>query len=239
MFLSSVASGQAQTTLHDSYRHCPVRLMQPFAGKVQCQQGTGIVSLQAVSQNVHLHWNAEHQLAEAVSRRNGTEQRTRYGYDAFGRRSWKQDAFGVTHFIWDGNRLLSEERGNQQHIWIYEDEGLVPLAQISTRRGESEHDAQVYWYHTDQAGLPRELTGVTGDIAWRADYRAWGSTLWVETAEQAEPVHQPLRFQGQYYDAETGLHYNRFRYYASGCRAVCQPGSDRSGGRDKPVPVCA
>ncbi len=125
----------------------------------------------------------------------------------------KQDAFGVTHFMWDGNRLLSEERGERQHIWIYEDESFVPLAQISTRRGESEHDAQVYWYHTDQAGLPRELTGVTGDIAWRADYRAWGNTLRVEKAEQAEPAHQPLRFQRQYYDAETGLHYNRFRYY--------------------------
>ena len=160
------------------------------------------------------HWNAEHQLEAAVTRRNGTEQRTRYGYDAFGRRSWKQDAFGVTHFIWDGNRLLSEERGNQQHIWIYEDEGFVPLAQISTRRGESEHDAQVYWYHTDQAGLPRELTGVTGEVAWRADYRAWGRTVRVEAGrEDAGPVHQPLRFQGQYYDAETGLHYNRFRYY--------------------------
>ena len=89
----------------------------------------------------------------------------------------------------------------------------MPLAQISTRRGESEHDAQVYWYHTDQAGLPRELTGMAGELVWRADYRAWGNTLRVETADQAEPVHQPLRFQGQYYDAETGLHYNRFRYY--------------------------
>ncbi|ORM87418.1 hypothetical protein HA44_01400 [Mixta gaviniae] len=181
----------------------------------------------------------EHQLGEAVTRRNGTAQRTRYGYDAFGRCSWKQDAFGVTHFIWDGDRLLSEERGGRQHIWIYEDESFVPLAQISTQRGESEHDAQVYWYHTDQAGQPRELTRMAGELVWRADNRAWGNTLRVETAEQAEPVHQPLRFQGQYYDAETGLHYNRFRYYASGCRAVCQPGSDWAGRRDKPVPVCA
>jgi len=28
-----------------------------------------------------------------------------------------------------------------------------------------------------------------------------------------EPVYQPLRYQGQYFDAETGLHYNRFYYY--------------------------
>jgi RHS repeat-associated protein len=31
--------------------------------------------------------------------------------------------------------------------------------------------------------------------------------------ENAEHAHQPLRFQGQYFDEETGLHYNRFRYY--------------------------
>ncbi|MDO6528245.1 RHS repeat-associated core domain-containing protein, partial [Motilimonas sp. 1_MG-2023] len=31
--------------------------------------------------------------------------------------------------------------------------------------------------------------------------------------QEIEQVHSPLRFQGQYYDAETGLHYNRHRYY--------------------------
>ena len=70
----------------------------------------------------------------------------------------------MTHFIWDGDRLLSEERGGRQHIWIYEDESFVPLAQISTQRGESEHDAQVYGYHTDQAGLPREMTGMASEL---------------------------------------------------------------------------
>ncbi|NIE52507.1 type IV secretion protein Rhs [Pantoea sp. Ap-870] len=160
-------------------------------------------------------WNAEHQLTEAVSTRNGTEQRTTYGYDAFGRRSWKRDAFGVTCFIWDGNCLLSEVRGSRQHIWIYEDESFAPLAQISLQQGETEHAAQVHWYHNDVAGMPRELTSADGSVAWRAEYRAWGNTVRVEHAQvrHAEPVHQPLRYQGQYYDAETGLHYNRFRYY--------------------------
>ncbi|EMA1870376.1 RHS domain-containing protein, partial [Cronobacter turicensis] len=77
------------------------------------------------------------------------------------------------------------------------------------------HDAEVYWYHNDVSGMPRELTGAGGDIAWRAEYRAWGNTLRVEHIEtrSGEPVYQPLRYQGQYFDAETGLHYNRFRYY--------------------------
>ncbi|EOD3614083.1 RHS repeat-associated core domain-containing protein, partial [Cronobacter sakazakii] len=76
-------------------------------------------------------------------------------------------------------------------------------------------DAEVYWYHNDVSGMPRELTGAGGEIAWRAEYRAWGNTLRVEHIETraGEPVYQPLRYQGQYFDAETGLHYNRFRYY--------------------------
>ncbi|PWJ72508.1 UNVERIFIED_ORG: RHS repeat-associated protein, partial [Pantoea agglomerans] len=88
-------------------------------------------------------------------------------------------------------------------------------AQISLQQGETEHDAQVNWYHNDVSGLPRELTGTDGSVVWRAVYRAWGNTLRTEqaAAENAEPVYQPLRYQGQYFDAETGLHYNRFRYY--------------------------
>ncbi len=101
--------------------------------------------------------------------RNGAEQRTTYGYDAFGRRSWKQDAFGVTTFVWDGNRLLSELRGGRSHLWIYEEDSFAPLAQISLGKGDTEHDAEVYWYHNDVSGMPRELTGAGGEIAWRAD----------------------------------------------------------------------
>ncbi|WP_345830371.1 RHS repeat-associated core domain-containing protein [Erwinia sp. HDF1-3R] len=161
-------------------------------------------------------WNGEHQLEEARSKRQGIRQTTTYGYDAFGRRSWKKDGFGITHFVWDGNRLLSEIRGVRSLTWVYDDKEFVPLAQISTTAGDSADRAEIHWYHTDQVGMPRELSDISGEISWRADYRVWGNTLKVSYPDiQAgeEPVYQPLRFQGQYYDAETGLHYNRFRYY--------------------------
>ncbi len=121
----------------------------------------------------------------------------------------------MTTFVWDGNRLLSETRGGRSHLWIYEDDSFASLAQISLRKGYTEHDAEVYWYHNDVSGMPRELTGVGGEITWWAEYRAWGNTLRVEhiATRTGEPVYQPLRYQGQYFDAETGLHYNRFRYY--------------------------
>ncbi|WP_457548253.1 RHS repeat-associated core domain-containing protein, partial [Aeromonas caviae] len=48
-----------------------------------------------------------------------------------------------------------------------------------------------------------------GHTAWQVRYRAYGNVWKQELAE----VETPLRFQGQYYDAETGLHYNRHRYY--------------------------
>ena len=87
---------------------------------------------------------------------------------------------------------------------------------------------EIYWYQNDHLGTPRELTQHSGEIAWEAVYQAWGNTVtleWQEVAEledqsaislsEVERAYllQPHRFQGQIYDEETGLHYNRFRYY--------------------------
>ena len=144
------------------------------------------------------------------------KQSASYGYDAFGRRSWKHDSFGITHFVWDDNRLLNEWRGARTLTWVYEDDGFAPLTQISATEGEAPEQADIYWYHNDQAGMPRELSDACREICWQVDYRVWDNTLKVHSPaleEGKEVVHQPLRFQGQYQDAEMGLHYNRFRYY--------------------------
>jgi len=160
-------------------------------------------------------WNAFHQLTEARSERYGNHQQTRYGYDALGRRTWKEDKFGVTRFIWDGDKLLSEIRGSQHQLYLYEEaHSFAPLAQIRHQQGETAANAEVFWYHNDVSGLPQELTNERGQVAWQASYRAWGNTLRVVAeSQEMRPVSQPLRYQGQYYDEETGLHYNRFRYY--------------------------
>ena len=68
------------------------------------------------------------------------------------------------------------------------------------------------YYHTDPNGLPQQLTEDDGRCIWQASYQVWGNTL----AEQQESFfveEQNLRFQGQYLDRETGLHYNTFRFY--------------------------
>jgi RHS repeat-associated protein len=63
-------------------------------------------------------------------------------------------------------------------------------------------------------GTPQEITDEEGNIAWQAQYKAWGEAKEIiSKAARGAGFRNPLRFQGQYFDHETGLHYNRFRYY--------------------------
>ncbi|MDQ4627952.1 RHS repeat-associated core domain-containing protein [Janthinobacterium lividum] len=73
--------------------------------------------------------------------------------------------------------------------------------------GAAAHD-RITHYHCDHLGTPRELTDAQGNLVWSGGYKAWGRLLHVEGE-----IEQPLRFQGQYEDQETGLFYNRYRYY--------------------------
>ncbi|GFM77814.1 hypothetical protein PSCICM_36330 [Pseudomonas cichorii] len=73
------------------------------------------------------------------------------------------------------------------------------------------------WYQCDHLGTPQELTDQDGNIAWSAQYKAWGE-IKVQRSGTAQQLGltNPIRFQGQYHDHETGLHYNRYRYYDPG-----------------------
>lgn len=69
---------------------------------------------------------------------------------------------------------------------------------------------RVFHYHTDPNGCPTRITDPTGHVVWSASYSAWGAIAKLHAAE----LDNPLRLQGQYFDTETGLHYNRYRYYS-------------------------
>jgi len=70
-------------------------------------------------------------------------------------------------------------------------------------------DDEIYHYHLDHLGTPRELTNTEGKIVWKAHYKTYGNVA----LKDVEDVENNIRFQGQYFDEETGLHYNRHRYY--------------------------
>ena len=55
------------------------------------------------------------------------------------------------------------------------------------------------------------MTGIHGNLLWYGEYTAWGRLK--EETRVTNPAYQPFRLQNQYYDEETGLHYNLMRYY--------------------------
>ncbi|ELR64591.1 hypothetical protein C942_02404 [Photobacterium marinum] len=125
---------------------------------------------------------------------------TQYQYDALGRRSTKITGHQCTDYLWDGDQLIGEHCNGEFTWYIYEPDGFRPVVLI--KKG------LVYYYHLDHLGTPLQLTDSQGNVVWQAEYSAYGkANLRVAT------INNPLRFQGQYFDEETGLHYNRFRYY--------------------------
>ncbi|EGE0645177.1 RHS repeat family protein, partial [Escherichia coli] len=69
---------------------------------------------------------------------------------------------------------------------------------------------KVHLYHCDHRGLPLALISEDGNIAWNAEYDEWGNML---NEENPHHLYQPYRLPGQQYDEESGLYYNRNRYY--------------------------
>ena len=80
----------------------------------------------------------------------------------------------------------------------------------------------IYHYHCNHLGTPQELSDENGNIIWLSYDRAWGGSFdtiykqqFIDNWAINESELQPFKFQGQSLDVETGLHYNRFRYYDS------------------------
>jgi RHS repeat-associated protein len=161
-------------------------------------------------------WNAEDQLAD-VQTQNG--ERWHYTYDALGRRRAKQllgtqgEVVHETLFVWDGLMLAEEivlDSGAPAHTttWEWQPGEPSPVSRLQRRwtpEGEVV-DEQFHAVVTDLVGSPAELVDEMGRISWHADWSLWG-------AGQSDGAAMPLRFPGQYFDAETGLHYNMHRYY--------------------------
>ncbi|MFE9648986.1 putative T7SS-secreted protein [Streptomyces sp. NPDC006365] len=166
-------------------------------------------------------WDTENRLT-SVTTPDGT--RWRYRYDPLGRRTAKQrlaaDGESVVEevrFTWDG-LTLCEQTSHQPDVpntvaltWDHRD--FVPLAQteriLTADDRQEEIDRRFFAIATDLVGTPTELIDETGDIAWRTRSTLWGTTAWSRDSS----AYTPLRFPGQYYDPETGLHYNCFRHY--------------------------
>ncbi|MFF5761917.1 DUF6531 domain-containing protein [Streptomyces tanashiensis] len=166
-------------------------------------------------------WDAEDRLV-SVTTPDG--DRWRYTYDPVGRRMSKQriaaDGASIveqTDFSWDGSTLC-EQTTRADFLphpvtLTWDHDGLRPLAQTERILGrdtpQSEVDTRFFAIVTDLVGTPSELVDENGDIAWRTRSTLWGGTTWAVDST----AYTPLRFPGQYFDPESGLHHNFRRHY--------------------------
>ncbi|WP_066913742.1 RHS repeat-associated core domain-containing protein [Millisia brevis] len=132
-------------------------------------------------------------------------------YDALGRRVEKvrtDDGSEPTHFVWDGVHLIEEQGRDHSLRWTYQPGTHTPLTQTNAPNTErDEVDRQFQAIVTDLIGTPISLVDPgSGELVGTAAAAVWGSTTWTGNST-------PLRFPGQYHDAETGLHYNLLRTY--------------------------
>ena len=173
-------------------------------------------------ENQYYQYDLENQLVRAeIKKPVGNTEIWTYAYDPFGRRlskerqdklAWTSTDPKRTHFVWDGSRLLQEYTYKGSYTYLYTDQdSYEPLAQVF----DNAKDGKQYlaYFHNDQIGIPREMTDINGNLLWYGEYTAWGRLK--KDGRVYKNAHQPFRLQNQYYDEETGLHYNFFRYYES------------------------
>ena len=148
-----------------------------------------------------------------------------FKYDALGRRIEKSFNGRVHRYLWDGDVVLHEweyeETERPQPIvaengevsfdrpeptdnlvtWVYDTDSYVPTAKLV--------GGKRYGIVSDYIGRPVQAYDEHGTLAWQADYDIYGNLFNL----RGDSLFVPFRQLGQYEDEETGLYYNRFRYY--------------------------
>ncbi|QUT91432.1 DUF6531 domain-containing protein [Bacteroides cellulosilyticus] len=161
-------------------------------------------------------WNADGSLAKVVQ---PDKREVEFTYDALGRRLSKSFGTTVTRWVWNGNVPLHQWKRRREYsvmgnrwrtdtercdmtVWLFDEESFVPVAMIKEGRS--------YSILTDQLGTPTEAYDAEGNEVWSRVLDMDGNVI----EETGNKGMVPFLFQGQYYDRETGLAYNRFRYYS-------------------------
>ena len=110
----------------------------------------------------------------------------------------------VYHYDLLGNLIEeTDQNGTLQRSYIYA--GEQRIAQVAANNN-------IFYYHNDHLGTPLAVTNGSGTIVWQAAYNTFGNA----TVDGGSTITNNFRFPGQYYDAESGLHYNYHRYYDPG-----------------------
>ncbi len=129
-----------------------------------------------------------------------------YGYDPFDRRIWKRTGSSLTFYVYGSEGLLGEYNELGEEIVAY---GWQPSTTWGTNPLFLKRGAGYFFFQNDHLGTPLRLTDKSGAVVWKAEYDPFGKA----DVAGFSTVGNNLRFAGQYFDGETGLHYNFRRYY--------------------------
>ncbi|EOT8833098.1 PAAR-like domain-containing protein [Escherichia fergusonii] len=184
-------------------------------------------------------WNEQGQLQQLITPQG---ERWQYRYDAFGRRISKrrQDTVkGIAgyDYRWSGDHLVAEvpvyadgtAATDRSVYWLYEPGALTPGARYE--------NGVLHYVVRDHMGTPRELLAESGEVVWAQKLSVWGrserypfSRPGAANDDDGHGPDCPWRFAGQWADEESGLYYNRFRYYDSETAQYVSPDPLNLGG---------
>lgn len=184
-----------------------------------------------------------------VLRRDLAGRTTRYGYDALDQlvwaelpdgRTWRGSYDGLgrlrrfgadgreTTLHWDGDRVAAETRPDGAlRVHVYADaRALVPFAFVDYASEDAEPESgRVYFVFHDASGMPTQIEDASGRTVWWADrVDPYGAlTLHEIPGDEGAPLAYGLRWPGHVFDADLGLHHNRFRAYDPGLARYLVP----------------
>ena len=153
-------------------------------------------------------YTAHNRLLEAF---DNTVLLATYTYNGLGERVGKYTSAGGTRFMFDPDGKLVAEidlYGNVTREYVYLNGELLALIEPGSP------SATILYVHNDHLGTPHMLTDASGVAVWSAVYDPFGLADVNEDLDgDGYAVSLNVRFPGQYYDAESQLHYNYFRTY--------------------------
>ncbi|WP_371920627.1 RHS repeat domain-containing protein [Pseudomonas sp. HMWF032] len=208
--ITPIVSGEAQTSTQQTYQYASNsnRLVLLDAQAVTTDAAGNLTQDRA---NRELVYDAQNRLTSVKLDGNTVAE---FRYNALGQRTHKISSQGTTTFLYgpDG-QLLGEQQFNSQggklsaqyYIWL----DSMPLGGVSIT-----FDAQgaiassePFYLHSDHLNTPRMATNQTQQNVWQWQSDAFG------VGQASGSLAMNLRFPGQYFDQESGLHYNYFRDY--------------------------
>jgi RHS repeat-associated protein len=234
-------TGRSHGAEHDTYTYdSDANRLQAITGSHPEQftyndEGSTVTRTPGTAQITYNYYAGTQRLKTVVKKRHPPDaDPARYIYNGAGQRVQSTNSNPILYH-YDRNGFLIAETSPtgtpiKSYIWLHGQPLAMIDHQVSPRTGDIDHNSTVgdadlallttrrgnvhctsstiYYYHNDHLGTPQKMTNSSGAVVWAADYLPFGQANII-----IENVVNNLRFAGQYYDQETGLHYNYHRYY--------------------------